>query len=98
MTDSLEGMTYEKWRSLPPKERRALRDLSDLTPQLKGLEGYRVEVEDVYGETRRFIVSVSGGWRPCHIELKRIDSRWGNAADSEYRSVRVVRKVRHVEV
>lgn len=82
------------WETLPPKSRDEIRDLSDLTPQLTGLEGWRVEVVTTYGETRRFIVSRSTGWRPCHIEVKLRTSSGGFGADKEYASVRTLRKVR----
>lgn len=85
---TLEGMTQERWNRLSESERKAARDLSGLTPQLIGLEGYRVEVETVYGEKRRFIVGRSTGWRPCHIELANMRSNGGGSAEREYRSVR----------
>jgi hypothetical protein len=91
---SLEGMTQERWDSLTRAQREASRDLSGLTPQLLGLEGWRVEVEDEYGDVRRFIVSRSTGWRPCHIELKTMRSSGGFAASSSYRRVTKIRKVR----
>lgn len=66
------------------------------TPQLEGLEGWRVEVETTYGDTRRFIVGRNVRSAPCriHLELKRRDSIGGMAADSEYKSVRKLYKVR----
>lgn len=42
---------------------------AELTPQLVGLEGKRVEVVDRYGESRQFTVGRSTGWIPCHLEL-----------------------------
>lgn len=57
--------------------------VADLTPQLIGLEGHRVEVSEG-GETWRFIVGKSTGWLPCHLELKRIDSTGGDPALREY--------------
>ena len=90
-TKSLEGMTYEKWLALPVAERERQRDLSGLCPQLKGLEGARVEVVDHDGETRRFNVGRSTGWRPCHIEIHNARSTGGPAAMPSYRSVRVIR-------
>lgn len=47
---------------------------ADLTPQLVGLEGKRVEVTEPGAPTRRFIVGRSTGWMPCHLEIKRRDS------------------------
>ena len=45
------------------------RSKTELTPQLIGLEGRRVEVVDCYGETRRFYVGKSSGHIPCHLEI-----------------------------
>jgi hypothetical protein len=70
------------------------RAICGLSPQLVGLEGHRVEVRTVYGETRRFIVGKSTGWMPCHLEIRRRDSTGGGAAEREYASVRDLGKVR----
>ncbi len=102
----LRDMTQERWDSLSRGERERLRDLSPpveatsdiilswLSPQLLGLEGWRVEVKTTYGETRRFIVGRSTGWRPCHIEVKRRTSFGGVGAEREYESVKRLYKVR----
>lgn len=87
-------MTQEEWNKLSREEKDRQRSDAGLTPQLIGLEGYRVEVITTYNEKRRFIVGRSTGWVPCHVELKRIDSIWGDGADKEYKSVKVIRKVR----
>jgi hypothetical protein len=63
----------------------------ELTPQLTGLEGKRVEVIDHEGEKRRFWVGKSTGWLPCHLEVARVTSSGGMAAMGPYQSVRVVR-------
>ena len=64
---------------------------ADLTSQLDGLEGKRVEVVDKYGEKRRFIVGRSTGWFPCHLEIARRTSSGGSAVTgAPFRSVRVV--------
>jgi hypothetical protein len=94
MSDILATMTGERWTRMTPAERDAVRDLSGLTKQLVGLEGWRVEVITTYGEKRRFIVGRSTGWRPCHLEIARRDSSGGGAADSRYESVKAIRKVR----
>lgn len=86
--NALTGMTQQVWNSISPAERDRLRDLSGLTPQLVGLEGWRVEVVDEYDHTRRFIVGRSTGWRPCHIEVKTLRSMGGHGADSKYKSVK----------
>lgn len=91
---SLEGMTQERWNSLSLAQRLASRDLSGLTKELIGYEGWRVQAEDCYGEVRRFIVSLSTGWRPCHIELKTRRSHGGRAAARSYRRVTRIRKER----
>lgn len=94
MTNPLEGMTWDRWQRMPEHERAKLLDLSGLSPQLTGLEGWRVEVETTYGEKRRFIVGRSSGWRPCHIEISRRTSSGGPAAEREYKFVRQLYKVR----
>ena len=64
---------------------------AELTPQLTGLEGKRVEVIDVYGERRRFQVGKSTGWCPCHLEIARRNSTGGPAVTgAPFQSVRVV--------
>jgi len=63
---------------------------SELSPQLKGLEGRRVEVVTTYGKTRRFQVGKSTGFIPCHLEISRRGSFGGPAAEAVYKSVRVV--------
>jgi hypothetical protein len=65
--NTISEMTSEKWNRLTDAEREAIRDYSGLSAQLKGMEGYRVEVTTDYDETRRFIVGRSTGWRPCHL-------------------------------
>ena len=91
---ALTGMTQSKWSSLSQAQKEAVRDYSGLSPQLKGLEGCRVEVLDNYNEKRRFIVGMSTGWKPCHLEIKRVDSTGGDPADKEYRTVTIIKKVR----
>ena len=89
-----EQMTQEKWNNLNTKEKELLKDNSDLSPQLIGLEGYRVEVETTYGETRRFIVGKSTGWKPIHLEIKTRRSLGGSGAEKAYKSVTVLYKAR----
>jgi hypothetical protein len=86
----LSDMTQDIWNRMTPAEKEIMRDLSGLTPQLCGLAGKRVEVVTTYGETRRFIVGRSTGWRPCHLEIKTRRSSGGNAAEKTYASVRIV--------
>lgn len=62
----------------------------ELSPMLRGLEGRRVEVVTAYGETRRFIVGLSTGWIPCHLEIHNRRSMGGGAAERVYKSVRTV--------
>ena len=68
--------------------------LTDLTPQLLNLEGWRVEVETIYGEIRRFIVGKSTGWKPVHLEVKTRRSLGGDCAEKEYKKVTQLYKVR----
>lgn len=68
---------------------------AELTPELIGLEGYRVEVRDKHGETRRFIVGKSTGWMPCHLEIARRNSHGGPAVTgAPFKSVCKLYKVR----
>lgn len=90
----LVGMTQARWDSHSPTEREQLRDMSHMTPQLTGLEGWRVEVVDMVGETRRFIVGRSTGWRPCHLEMSTRRSVCGDPARARYQSVKKLEKVR----
>lgn len=70
------------------------RDESELTPDLVGLEGWRVlatrwERDEIgtfigEGETVRFYVGKSTGWKPCHLEIARRDSMGGSPADKSY--------------
>jgi hypothetical protein len=87
-------MDQQTWDGLSPFEREKIRDLSGLSPQLVGLEGWRVEVVTTYGETRRFIVGRSTGWRPCHLEIARRNSSGGGAAEHQYASVRRLYRAR----
>ena len=87
-------MDQKTWSSLSPEARDKVRDLSGLTPCLLGREGWRVEVVDCYGKTRRFIVGRSDGCRPCHIEVSRRSAFGGPAASMEYESVRNLYRVR----
>ena len=72
-------------------QRNKLRCPVELTPQLIGLEGKRVEVVDRHGERRRFIVGKSTGWQPCHLEIARRNSSGGPAVTgAPFQSVRIV--------
>lgn len=87
-------MDQQTWNSMTPAQKDKARDLSGLSPQLTGLEGWRVEVETTYGERKRFIVGRSTGWIPCHIELKLRTSSGGFGADKTYKSVRRIYKAK----
>lgn len=65
---------------------------AELSPQLIGLEGKRVEVVTEWGETNRFWVGKSTGWLPIHLEITRQGSSGGCACSHTYKSVRVVRE------
>jgi len=72
-------------------QRNKLRCPAELTPQLTGLEGKRVEVVDRNGERRRFIVGKSMGWLPIHLEIARRNSSGGPAVTgAPFQSVRIV--------
>ena len=67
------------------------RSKSELTPQLIGLEGCRVEVVDCYGEKRRFNVGKSTGFIPCHLEIyNRVSSAGPSVTGTPFKSVKVV--------
>ncbi len=86
---TLQGMTQQRWSAMTDVQRDEMRDLSGLTPQLLGLEGWRVETESMTGNfTTRFIVGRSTGWKPIHIALSRRDSSGGIGAMKEYKAVR----------
>jgi len=92
---NLSGMTVAQWDRMTEAQRAQMRDLSGLSPQLKGLEGYRVEVTDEEGEApRRFIVGRSTGWRPCHLEIASRRSSGGGAARGRYATVRTLYNAR----
>jgi hypothetical protein len=72
-------------------QRNKLRCPTELTPQLTGLEGRRVEVVDHHGERRCFIVGKSTGWLPIHLEIARRNSSGGPAVTgAPFQSVRIV--------
>lgn len=73
-------------------EETGWRSSSELSPQLVGLEGSRVEVVTTYGERRRFTVGKSTGWIPCHLEIPRSNCGGGPAAEREYNSVRILKE------
>jgi hypothetical protein len=83
---------YERYQILLTAARETGKRFScDLSPQLIGLEGRRVEVTDNYGGTWRFKVGKSTGWLPIHLELANARSSGGGAACRMYQSVRIVR-------
>ena len=91
----LSEMTQERWNAMTPAQRDAVRDLSDLSKQLIGFEGWRVEVYDVDSmKPRRFIVGRSTGWRPCHLEIHNRRCHVGQPARESYASVRRLVKIR----
>jgi hypothetical protein len=84
---TLEG--YARYQALMDQARATgRRFLCELSPSLIGHEGRRVEVVDLQGERRRFIVGRSTGWLPIHLEIKTRRSLGGMAADRLYQSVR----------
>jgi hypothetical protein len=86
---------YEAYRALLAKAAATgKRFQCELSPQLIGLEGWRVEVEEDYGERKRFIVGKSTGWLPIHLEIASRRSHGGMAADRIYKTVRRLERVR----
>ena len=87
---------YRKYAALIEKARQkniasGWRSRIDLTANLIGLEGKRVEVIDCYGDRRRFIVGRSTGWIPCHLEIKTRRSSGGEAVwGTPFNSVKIV--------
>ena len=72
-------------------ERTGRRCTAELTPQLVGLEGRRVEVTDQHGDTRRFWVGKSTGWMPCHLAITRRGNTGGPAVcGAPFQSVRTI--------
>lgn len=70
------------------------RSQSELTPQLMGLEGWRVEVVTCWGSKERFIVGKSCGYIPCHLALARRNSSGGAAVcGAPFQSVKMIAKV-----
>ena len=63
----------------------------ELTPQLLGLEGQRVEVTDSDGQRRRFRVGKSTGWMPCHLEIYRRNIGGPAVMGAPFQSVRVLK-------
>lgn len=87
----MDAMT---WARMPEVERAKVRDLSSLSPQLVPWKGWRVEVVTDYGETRRFIVGQSTGWKPCTLEISRRNSMGGGSAERSYAHVKPLYRVR----
>lgn len=87
-------MTQEQWSAMTPAQKDAARSLDSLTPQLVGLEGWRVEVTEEWGEVSRGIVGRSTGWVPIHILLKTRASSGGYGASRTYKAVRRLYRVR----
>src|SRR5664280_2750322 len=72
------------------------RSESELTPELEGLEGRRVEIVNAYGERQRFYVGKSTGFIPVHLEIARRNSTGGPAVmGTPFRSVRVLEARRY---
>lgn len=104
--DPLATMTQAAWDRLTPAQRDAIRDTSQLSPQLAGLEGWRVKVIDLglgavlahvkpeHLKPRRFIVGKSTGWRPIHLELATTRSLGGGPARKRYAHVTKLERVR----
>lgn len=89
---------YEQYRRILDRggafnRRTGKRCNIELTPQLVGLEGYRIEVVDRDNQRRRFWVGKSMGWLPIHLEIARCNSSGGPAVSgAPFKHVRVVRR------
>ena len=80
---------YEQYQAMTAAIRATCKRCdAELTPQLVGLEGWRVEVVTDYGERRRFIVGKSTGFIPIHLEIANRRSHGGQGAESSYASVK----------
>lgn len=86
--NALAEMTAAKWDAMTEAEREKSRDLTGLSPQLKDLEDWRVEVVTLEGETKRFYVGRSTGWRPCNLAVSSRRAYGGYPVDMEYKSVK----------
>lgn len=96
-------VTLSMWRTLPPAlrtlawptlnltDKLRLRDRSDLSPQLIGLEGWRVEVVTLDGQNRRFSVGMTDDWQPQHLEHGNTRFRNGRIAQFKYLKVTPLR-------
>lgn len=71
-------------------QRKHIRCLVELTPQLIGLEGKRVEVVNDCGVRRRFQVGKSIGPIPIHLELARRGSTGCAVYGAPFQSVKEV--------
>ena len=91
---TIEG--YERFKELVEAcrhkyEMTGIKCPCELATQLVGLEGKTVEVEDKWGERRRFTVGRSTGWIPIHLELKNKKSQSGEGVTgAPFKSVRVI--------
>jgi len=79
------------WPRLSPTDKARLRDAADLSMQLIGLEGWRVEVITLDGQTRRFNVGITDDWMPQHLELSNTRSKTGALAERKYLRVTPLR-------
>lgn len=68
---------------------------SELIPEFIGREGWRVQIVDKYGETRRFIIGKSTGFIPCHLEILKSNSSGGASVTGyPFKSVNFIERVR----
>jgi hypothetical protein len=51
-------------------ERTGEKAVAELSPLLCGLEGERVRATTLDGEVRQFVVAISEGWLPHHVEIR----------------------------
>jgi hypothetical protein len=89
--------TYNDYQALLARARATGRRFTcELTKELIGLEGKRVEVVDCYGEKRRFYVGKSTGFIPIHLEILKSNSTGGGGVTgTPFKSIRVLDKRRY---
>jgi len=63
------------------------RSFCELTAQLRGLEGKKVQVVTKDGETHTFKLGMSTGWQPIHLA---VTGRGGYPVERHFRSVKVL--------
>lgn len=87
-------MDHNTWSKLSQTEKMNSTDLSDINASIALYRGCRIEATDQYGETRRFWVGQSTGWKPCTLEIKTTRSMGGSPAYGEYTNIKIIKESR----